>query len=525
MKFSEKLIALRKKNNLSQEDLAEKLGVTRQSVSKWESNNSYPETDKIVQICNLFDCSMDDLINDSIESIDNIERKNKNNLNIALDSFLEFITKTINMFCDMKFISGVKCVIGMGILVLILILMGLIITNISTYIIENLFYFIPRFNALFERTIESIFLIIWAIISIIIVIHTFKIRYLNYYDKVLSEKDNNDEKIEIKNDKKKIKLEDKPKIIIRDEAHRPFAFLSIFSKIIIFSIKFMLAFFALMLIFSLLMFVALFVISICLTITSTIFVGSSIALIGAVVINVILLLLIINFIFNKNSNYKIMLITFIASVIVSGVGIGITAISFKNIEIKEGINTITTTKEEILKYDENMVITNSYMDEIEYIIDDSLDNDIKLQIGYDDNLYSYNLEIDNDHYGLKEEYIDLYPTTNIQKVYNLLINDLKDNYIRTYGEGYLQLKVVSSTKVVNKLIENTKLLYLVDEIKTDNGYKLSHFFDRISGYMSCGGKYNVKENKVTPNSSNCTCNIDEEQTNRGNIINYSCEIN
>ena len=58
MKFGNKLIALRKKKGLSQEELAEKLGVSRQSVSKWESNNTYPETDKIVQICNIFECTM-----------------------------------------------------------------------------------------------------------------------------------------------------------------------------------------------------------------------------------------------------------------------------------------------------------------------------------------------------------------------------------------------------------------------------------------------------------------------------------
>ena len=66
MKFGDKLIKLRKKNGFSQEDLANKLNVSRQSVSKWESNNTYPETDKIVQICNIFNCSMDDLINDKI---------------------------------------------------------------------------------------------------------------------------------------------------------------------------------------------------------------------------------------------------------------------------------------------------------------------------------------------------------------------------------------------------------------------------------------------------------------------------
>ena len=73
MKFGDKLIKLRKKHGLSQEDLAAKLNVSRQSVSKWESNNTYPETDKIVQICNIFNCSMDDLINDKITEIDEVE--------------------------------------------------------------------------------------------------------------------------------------------------------------------------------------------------------------------------------------------------------------------------------------------------------------------------------------------------------------------------------------------------------------------------------------------------------------------
>ena len=62
MKFSEQLVKLRKEKGMSQEDLANNLNVSRQAVSKWESNTSFPETDKIVAICKLFDCSMDELI-------------------------------------------------------------------------------------------------------------------------------------------------------------------------------------------------------------------------------------------------------------------------------------------------------------------------------------------------------------------------------------------------------------------------------------------------------------------------------
>ena len=49
MRFSEKLPKLRKNNNLSQEQLAEQLGVSRQAVSKWEAGNSYPDMEKMLQ--------------------------------------------------------------------------------------------------------------------------------------------------------------------------------------------------------------------------------------------------------------------------------------------------------------------------------------------------------------------------------------------------------------------------------------------------------------------------------------------
>ena len=51
MSLSENLQNLRKIKNMSQEELAEKLNVSRQAVSKWESGNGYPETEKIISIC------------------------------------------------------------------------------------------------------------------------------------------------------------------------------------------------------------------------------------------------------------------------------------------------------------------------------------------------------------------------------------------------------------------------------------------------------------------------------------------
>ena len=74
MSLSENLQNLRKIKNMSQEELAEKLNVSRQAVSKWESENGYPETEKIISICEIFDCSMDDLVKGKITEDVNKEK-------------------------------------------------------------------------------------------------------------------------------------------------------------------------------------------------------------------------------------------------------------------------------------------------------------------------------------------------------------------------------------------------------------------------------------------------------------------
>lgn len=65
MTFSDKLIALRKRAGWSQEELAERLNVSRQSVSKWESAQSMPDIDKILQLSSLFSVTTDCLLKDT----------------------------------------------------------------------------------------------------------------------------------------------------------------------------------------------------------------------------------------------------------------------------------------------------------------------------------------------------------------------------------------------------------------------------------------------------------------------------
>ncbi len=62
MDLGNKLLSLRKKEGLSQEEVADKLGVSRQTVSKWETNQSMPDFDKIMPLCNLYGISSDELL-------------------------------------------------------------------------------------------------------------------------------------------------------------------------------------------------------------------------------------------------------------------------------------------------------------------------------------------------------------------------------------------------------------------------------------------------------------------------------
>ena len=69
MDLGNKIMTLRKKNNLSQEDLAEKVGVTRQTISKWELEETTPDINQAKKLSMIFNVSLDELVNNDVNSI------------------------------------------------------------------------------------------------------------------------------------------------------------------------------------------------------------------------------------------------------------------------------------------------------------------------------------------------------------------------------------------------------------------------------------------------------------------------
>lgn len=99
MKFSEKLKKLRAENNLTQDDLADKIFVTRTAISKWETDNGYPSIESLKQLAKLFGTTVDELISDEdIQRKTNLEERNsKINHIIALIGLAVALAFSIGM--------------------------------------------------------------------------------------------------------------------------------------------------------------------------------------------------------------------------------------------------------------------------------------------------------------------------------------------------------------------------------------------------------------------------------------------
>ena len=121
MEFGQKLQKLRKEHNMSQEDLAQKIGVTRQSISKWELKNSFPETDKVILMSKLFGVSTDYLLLEDECRINNSnERQYTHKVKYVIEN--KSISKYKNKLSKLAKFGLILFIIGISLLTFILIL-------------------------------------------------------------------------------------------------------------------------------------------------------------------------------------------------------------------------------------------------------------------------------------------------------------------------------------------------------------------------------------------------------------------
>lgn len=131
MKFGDNLRNLRKSKKMSQEELAEIIGVSRQSVSKWETSESYPEMNNILELCKIFHCHINDLVNDQLIDIDSLDEEIKMSvvkLKKEKQRKMKCLSKIISVLAK---IGKIACLIAIPIVIATMIITPYVINHID----------------------------------------------------------------------------------------------------------------------------------------------------------------------------------------------------------------------------------------------------------------------------------------------------------------------------------------------------------------------------------------------------------
>jgi len=489
MKFSEKLQYLRKERNMSQEVLADLLDVSRQSVSKWESGQTYPEMDKLISMCSIFKCTLDDLTNDEVTDIG---KKNKNGMSNIIDEGLDIIRKSIDMFKSMSFKSIIACGIEMMIIIFMLLLFNLpvrYIYNLGNDIFMN-------FGFSVGSTLSSIWNFIlqvsYLILAIIIFVYIYKIRFLDKFDYNESNvsKENKKEIVEISDEK----VEPKKVVTTTKRKETSYTIFNSLGKLALCFIKFIVICMSIPFIFVLFFLTALLVISIVLLFKGVLYFGPILMMIFAGIFVYLLLELIYNFIFNRKTNKRKIFILFISSIIGLGIGFGVLAVEIANTEyIDEAPSRIeesTLVKEYQMK--DNLFIMNYWHNSIQYVVDESLVDNIKIETKYYEdysdvviNYYENDGSITINRYE-KESRIH-------NKILNLVIEDLSNKTIYAYGNlQNIGIKIYTSSKNID-IIKNNEIEYNQTLREQEQFNQIEYYNNEISRYQS---ELNEKENTI-----------------------------
>lgn len=377
MKLSDNLKKIRKEHNLSQEQLAEQLGVSRQSVSKWESGLAYPEMDKMIQLCQLFHLNIDELLNQDIDTVNN-KKKANSYMNQYISDVLDYITKTINMFSVMSSKETLKCIMEqLGIIGFMFIIFA-VVGVVGTEVIKKLFSFLPIHHyASIYAVLEAIYIFICFIISVILLLHIFKIRYLNYFEytrenKIINVVENDNMETLDESRKRKKWFFKKEHIVIRDPENSEYHLISGLIKILLIMLRVIAGEFSILLCFTFVLLIVLIVLSFLVVKTGIVFIGTLLLLLSLLGINFILLFIFYHFIATKNVNANKLALSFILLLIVMGIAIGCISIGLTSFKIVNDINSDNYIVEEVSIEMRNDLVLNSAL-QVKYVESDNED--------------------------------------------------------------------------------------------------------------------------------------------------------
>ena len=131
MKFGDNLKLIRKSKNISQEELAEKLGVSRQSVSKWETGENYPSMYNIMCLCDIFKFKINNLVHESMSDINSLDEEIKMKvvkLKEEKQKKVKVLSKIISIVSK---IGKVCCIVGIVMVAIAAIMIPVLVKDIT----------------------------------------------------------------------------------------------------------------------------------------------------------------------------------------------------------------------------------------------------------------------------------------------------------------------------------------------------------------------------------------------------------
>jgi len=135
MKFGDNLKIIRKNKKMSQERLAEMVNVSRQSVSKWENGEAYPEMNNILELCKIFNCKINDLVHTDMSDISSLDKEivmNVVKFNEAKQNQVKSLSNIISLIGK---IGAIVLKVAIPFLIIMMVLVPYIVNNIE--IVDN----------------------------------------------------------------------------------------------------------------------------------------------------------------------------------------------------------------------------------------------------------------------------------------------------------------------------------------------------------------------------------------------------
>ena len=467
MKFCEKLQKLRKDRGYSQEQLADLLEVSRQSVSKWESGTTYPEMDKLLSLCKIFNVTLDDLTNDNVTD-KNIKERSKNNFSNLFYSILDIINKSFEMFKSMTSKEKGKCIIELFILFIILLIFKIPFNFINNSIIKIFINFSSKTYDILSSIWYFISNTIYLILFIAIFVYVYKIRFLDKFNRSegIKIKDDNDNNVKFTEDNNDLILDNKK------EKHNFFLF-DILAKIFNIFLKMCIILILLPIIISFIILVIITTLTLIIQFIGIHFIGIFIALLGAVLFLLVIIELLIKILLNANLINKRMFLIFLGSLITLGVGIGISTYEISKVDYKDELPTSVSadTYEYTFKMRDDLVFFDYF--NTNYVINNDLKDDVNIVVNYYDDYLNVNIDLNNNFLGIYK-YVSFDKTLNY---IDLIKNDLKKKKLYNYNLLMnIDVKIETSEKNIN-IIKNNLEKYYKDKEEEYN--KFEYYENRV----------------------------------------------